>query len=237
MLVDIYRRYELGYEKLWQAFQKIGADRFDGDGIKLDRAVFNPSRAPRLYGTLAAKGDDTQERPHRMSKIVSVPTLTVKITEEKLRSLLHELQPAKDREHEHDHADDPKHGVFDIEQFLSRYSIAAERTTEADGSTKWTLKECPFNSDHKDAAVFQRPDGRLGFHCFHTSCHGKRWHDFREHFDPTATRQKQQRAKTETEGQGPPWSDPWVNSVSRIRNIRQLLCSGHSTAAVQRTAP
>jgi hypothetical protein len=24
MLVDIYSRYELGYEQLWQAFQKIG---------------------------------------------------------------------------------------------------------------------------------------------------------------------------------------------------------------------
>src|SRR4029077_20912663 len=31
------------------------ANRFDGDGVKLDRTVFNPARIARLYGTLAAK--------------------------------------------------------------------------------------------------------------------------------------------------------------------------------------
>ena len=36
------------------------ADRFDGDGVKLDRGVHNPSRIARLYGTLAAKGDNTR---------------------------------------------------------------------------------------------------------------------------------------------------------------------------------
>jgi hypothetical protein len=46
------------------------AARFDDDNVKIDQAVGNPARICKLYGTLAAKGDDTPERPHRLSKIL-----------------------------------------------------------------------------------------------------------------------------------------------------------------------
>jgi hypothetical protein len=42
-------------------------------GAKIDKSVFNASRIARLYGTLARKGDDTPERPHRRSRILSSP--------------------------------------------------------------------------------------------------------------------------------------------------------------------
>jgi hypothetical protein len=44
------------------------ADHFDDNNVRLDRAVFNPSRIVRLYGTLTAKGDDMPDRPHRPSR-------------------------------------------------------------------------------------------------------------------------------------------------------------------------
>jgi AAA domain len=160
------------------------ADRFDGDGVKLDRAVFNPARIVRLYGTLAAKGDNTRDRPHRLSRLLKKPLLA-KVTEEQLTALVQELQPD---EQEADHEVDLKHGVFDVDDFLARYGVAAEKTTKADGTINWTLKECPFNPDHKDAAVYQEPDGKLGFHCFHSSCAGRHWKDFRRHFEPETTR-------------------------------------------------
>jgi hypothetical protein len=40
---------------------------FDGDDIKIDTSVFNASRIVKVYGTMAKKGDDTKERPHRRS--------------------------------------------------------------------------------------------------------------------------------------------------------------------------
>jgi hypothetical protein len=46
------------------------ADRFDSDGVKLDRKVFNPARICKLYGTLARKGDPTPGRPHRRAVVV-----------------------------------------------------------------------------------------------------------------------------------------------------------------------
>ena len=49
---------------------------------------------------------------------------------------------------------------------------------------------CLFNPDHEtpDAAVFQMPDGKLGFRCLHTSCIDKHWKEFRRHFEPERSR-------------------------------------------------
>lgn len=46
------------------------AKRFDEEGIHVDQTLFNPSRIIKLYGTLACKGDNTDERPHRLSRIL-----------------------------------------------------------------------------------------------------------------------------------------------------------------------
>jgi hypothetical protein len=39
-------------------------------GVKIDTTTYNSSRVTRLYGTKATKGDDTPDRPHRLSFIV-----------------------------------------------------------------------------------------------------------------------------------------------------------------------
>ena len=159
------------------------AGRFDGDGVKLDRSVHNPARIARLYGTLAAKGDNTRDRPHRLSKILKLP-LRVEVTGEQLCALLDDLQPVEPAQAERAAA---RNDAFDVEGFLTRYGVeVAERTTESGDTIKWRLKHCPFNHDHVDgeAAVFQYPSGKLGFNCFHSSCSGKHWKDFRQHFEP-----------------------------------------------------
>ncbi len=51
---------------------EILAKRFDEDGIHVDQTLFNPSRIIKLYGTLVCKGDNTEERPHRFSRILEV---------------------------------------------------------------------------------------------------------------------------------------------------------------------
>lgn len=49
------------------------AARFDDNGLHVDKSVFNPARIVKLYGTVAAKGDCTPERPHRLSRILEGP--------------------------------------------------------------------------------------------------------------------------------------------------------------------
>jgi hypothetical protein len=49
------------------------AERFDNDHVKIDRAVFNPSRICKMPGTLARKGDSVPNRPHRLAQVLEVP--------------------------------------------------------------------------------------------------------------------------------------------------------------------
>jgi hypothetical protein len=49
------------------------ASQFSDSVVDLDRSVYNAARIWKLYGTLAAKGDHTPERPHRIARILEVP--------------------------------------------------------------------------------------------------------------------------------------------------------------------
>jgi hypothetical protein len=109
------------------------ADHFDGDGVKIDKSVFNPARIVRLYGTLAAKGDNTEDRPHRLSKILKSP-LRIEVTAEQLRALVDELHPVEPAKTKQPAA---RNAAFDVEGFLCRYAVEVkERTTEPDGTIK-----------------------------------------------------------------------------------------------------
>lgn len=44
---------------------------FDNDSVHVDTSVYNASRIVKVYGTIARKGDDSQERPHRRSFLLA----------------------------------------------------------------------------------------------------------------------------------------------------------------------
>jgi putative DNA primase/helicase len=69
------------------------AGRFDDPLCTIDKSVNNPSRIARLYGTLAAKGDDTPERPHRLSKLLNVPDNPQPVSQQQLEELIAESEP------------------------------------------------------------------------------------------------------------------------------------------------
>ena len=50
------------------------ASKFSDNKVDVDKAVWNPSRIWKLYGTTAIKGENTADRPHRLSTIVDIPT-------------------------------------------------------------------------------------------------------------------------------------------------------------------
>jgi hypothetical protein len=63
------------------------ADRFDDERVQVDRAVYNPARIVKLYGTPARKGDSTPERPHRWSGLLEVPGPRQAVPLDKLAAL------------------------------------------------------------------------------------------------------------------------------------------------------
>ena len=52
---------------------KTLASQFNDDDVVVDVGVYNPARIWKVYGTLAAKGDSTPDRPHRLARILEVP--------------------------------------------------------------------------------------------------------------------------------------------------------------------
>jgi hypothetical protein len=49
------------------------AKKYDSSAVEIDQKVFNPARICKLPGTLARKGDNTQDRPHRWAQLLEVP--------------------------------------------------------------------------------------------------------------------------------------------------------------------
>jgi len=49
------------------------AAEFSGDDGEIDVKVYNPARITKFPGTLACKGKATEERPHRVSRVVEIP--------------------------------------------------------------------------------------------------------------------------------------------------------------------
>jgi hypothetical protein len=66
------------------------AARFSDEAVDIDTKVGNASRICKLYGTMAAKGEHTSERPHRVSKIDSIPSPLIPVPTELLKKLANE---------------------------------------------------------------------------------------------------------------------------------------------------
>ena len=75
------------------------AARFDSAAVTVDTGVFNASRISKLYGTWACKGDSTPDRPHRVSRMLSIPPELECVSLEHLEELARELpsDPPKNR--------------------------------------------------------------------------------------------------------------------------------------------
>lgn len=156
---------------------------FSDDSVKIDTANYNPSRICKMYGTLAQKGAGTEERPHRMAYLLSVPK---EIRDTKLVYIqkIADMLPKKETPQTYNNYN-PKQ--FDVTEWMDKHGI---RYTEKEGNeyTKYVLDACPFNSNHKapDSMISVGRSGAIGFKCLHNSCQGKTWKDVRLMFEPDA---------------------------------------------------
>ncbi len=76
---------------------------------------------------------------------------------------------------------------LDVRKYLAYYEIGVHRVrTIDDGRTAYSLARCPFDASHKagDAAIFQDDNGKLSAKCFHDSCSGRGWAEFRNVIGP-----------------------------------------------------
>ena len=169
---------------------KILSEKFSNDEVEVDTTVFNPARICKLWGTIAQKGATTPERPHRKAYIEpSVPSSIDVNDFTLLQTLAAEFEENKPSTPIQDTIQTEKKGKFDLQKFISDHNIPIKSIENTpNGTVKYILEHCLFDESHKgkDAAIFQKPDGSLGYKCFHNSCSDKHWKDVRLMFEPDA---------------------------------------------------
>lgn len=164
---------------------KVLATLFDTDKVKVDTTNSNPSRICKLHGTLAQKGTSTPDRPHRMSRILSVPEAVGVVSRTALECLAGEL-PEEPTHRKATTAPSVKQS-FELETFLAEHDLTYTEDSN-DRAKIYRLDACPFNRNHTngDAKIFCYENGAIAFKCHHNSCRGKTWQDVRLLFDPAA---------------------------------------------------
>jgi hypothetical protein len=152
------------------------AARFDDAAVKVDQKVCNPARIWKLYGTLARKGDDTPQRPHRLSRIIYAPGEMGTVPRELLEGLAGRASSTTKRIAARARGD-----AFDLAAWIERHGLDVAGPREWQGGRKWVFRVCPWNAAHTDRSAFivERADGAIAAGCQHDSCRGNDWRSLR----------------------------------------------------------
>ena len=176
-------------ETLIKSFYSVLSNFFTDDRVKIDVVVGDANRIMRLYGTWGRKGRNSEDRPHRLSKILSSPDITHRISREELSSFVESYKIKDEGNTNYRRQYNGTGEEFDLRKFIADHGIEiAKELPYGNGGTKFILKECPFDSGHKapDSALFLSANGAIGFKCLHNSCAHHDWHELRLKFDPHA---------------------------------------------------
>lgn len=173
-----------------KAFLEILGHNFTDENVKIDTVLHDSNRILRLPGSYGRKGRSSDERPHRLAKILSIPKDINRMGIEQIKSFNAKYaikieQPQRRQYNGYGGVQEQ----FNIREFIQKYGIeVAKEVPISGGGTKYVLAECPFDSQHKapDSALFELPNGAVAFKCYHNSCSQHDWRAFRLHFDPHA---------------------------------------------------
>jgi hypothetical protein len=159
-------------------------ERFSTEDAKIDRVNFNPARIFKVYGTVARKGEASEERPHRAARLLSMPdTIPTCASRELLETIAAAAAPAREKKKgKKAETEDIEKIAAKVEEFLSEGKVEHGSRLDYKDGFKWLLEKCPFNPEHVAPSIIVTvgENGAMGFRCSHNSCFDKLWLDFRK---------------------------------------------------------
>lgn len=164
------------------------AEKFNTDTVKIDTVVSNPSRITKAYGSMAGKGPNTPDRPHRLSRIRMVggqePVTIMQLAALKPAQAAVKKSSIVIKAHAAEKYATTE-GYEKMGEFLEWYDIAHKIAVRDKTSWKFIIVPCPFNEQHNsgEVAVFVDDSGALGFKCFHESCKDNHWQEFKDRLE------------------------------------------------------
>ncbi|MFZ0634213.1 MAG: hypothetical protein WA755_13535 [Candidatus Acidiferrales bacterium] len=172
---ELFKWVTKAVSKLYSIASDVGGELVKVASI--DVVTFNAARLIKLFGTCARKGPDVERTPHRLSCLLVTPHELQVVSRRQLEDLVRDVNHAEPKVRNYG----ARNQCAEVDEFLKWGGIAVKDVkTAADGTTKWILESCLFNSSHTNApAVSLSSDGKFGFHCFHRSCENNHWKEFR----------------------------------------------------------
>jgi len=160
--------------------------RFSTEYVKVDTTTYNAARITKLYGTYSCKGDSTEERPHRRSKILYIPEKQVPVEIKLLQQIAAQYVGKENKKkdvgtNKKSESIRSKFGntmEFDLSSWMKAHGISVARTKPVEGGTCYVLESCPWNQEHsvdKGAYILQFDDGGITAGCHHDSCKEESW--------------------------------------------------------------
>lgn len=161
---------------------------FSDEYVDIDTSVYNAARITKLYGTFSRKGSSTEERPHRISRILSAPDKLEVLDKAFIQKVVNLYPKEETKTWKNNYQGS---NSFDLNDFISKHNIEVKKELPFSVGTKLII-DCPFDSNHKgDGAIFKLNNGAIGYKCFHNSCQHHNWESFRNHFEPNRFDRKQ----------------------------------------------
>lgn len=169
-------------------------DKFSNDKAQVDKTTYNPARITKMYGTMACKGDSTENRPHRRSRIVQAPNKLEVVNEVLLKKVsdIYVQKRNNDKKVKSVHSKSKNKGSINIEKWLSDNGLDIFKIKEETDRTVYVFETCPWNSSHTDksASITQFHNGAISAKCHHDSCSHEDWSSLKKIYEPKASKNK-----------------------------------------------
>ena len=204
------------------------ANQFDNSVVEVDTSTFNAARLWKLYGTVARKGVDMPDRPHRRAEILTAPiprfaeigivgqdqlVALASLASGRRATAATSTPRPRSRGGSSSVQRPSTEPVVDLDAFIQRHGISVKRVEPWDGGIRHILTACLFDPSHvgSSAMLGRKSTGEIFYTCQHNSCAGRRWADVVQLFEG--------RGKATAEGSR-------KNTASQARGDREEKVSG-----------